>query len=146
MFVKVDLNNSPALVHLMEPDDFGRFHVEVASGGRDSDGCLSAGARDHLQAVLDESGIGRFAGEGGGSGEAGEGGGSGEAGEGGEDGGSGDGGSEDLFVEMVALKRLAGVRSAEWEAGFEKMIAYATSKGWTDPSGTAIRAHVEWSG
>ena len=69
VFVKVDLSSSPASIHLMEPDDFGRFHVEVSSGERDSDGRPFAGARDHLQAVLDESGIGRFAGEGGETGE-----------------------------------------------------------------------------
>jgi hypothetical protein len=30
-----------------------------------------------------------------------------------------------------------------WANGFDGMIAYATSKGWTNADGTAVRAHVE---
>jgi hypothetical protein len=53
----------------------------------------------------------------------------------------------DAFIEVEAVRRLAGnrARDPEWSAGFEKMLAYAGSKGWMDPSGTAIQAHVEWA-
>ncbi|MEA2177896.1 MAG: hypothetical protein QOG77_1193 [Solirubrobacteraceae bacterium] len=51
------------------------------------------------------------------------------------------------FIAVDAVKRLAGDRAndPEWSAGLEKMLAYAASKGWMDPSGTAIQAHVEWA-
>ncbi len=51
------------------------------------------------------------------------------------------------FIAVDAVRRLAGDLAAdpEWTAGLEKMLAYASSKGWMDPSGTAIQAHVEWS-
>ena len=51
------------------------------------------------------------------------------------------------FIAVDAVRRLAGARAddPDWNAGLEKMLAYAGSKGWMDPSGTAIQAHVEWS-
>jgi hypothetical protein len=51
------------------------------------------------------------------------------------------------FIAVDAVRRLAGDRASdpEWSSGFDKMLAYAGSKGWMDPSGTAIQAHVEWS-
>jgi hypothetical protein len=50
------------------------------------------------------------------------------------------------FIAIDAVRRLAGARVDDpaWSEGFEKMLAYAGSKGWIDPSGTAIQAHVEW--
>jgi hypothetical protein len=50
------------------------------------------------------------------------------------------------FILVEAVRRLAGERADDpaWSEGFEKMLAYAGSKGWIDPSGTAIQAHVEW--
>ena len=50
----------------------------------------------------------------------------------------------DAYISVDAL-RTAG-RSAggsDWQDGFEKMLAYAQSKGWLDEAGTAIQAHVE---
>jgi hypothetical protein len=51
------------------------------------------------------------------------------------------------FIAVDAVRRLAGDLAADpdWTAGLEKMLAYAGSKGWMDPSGTAIQAHVEWA-
>ena len=51
------------------------------------------------------------------------------------------------FIEVDAVRRLAGDRASDaaWNADFEKMLAYAGSKGWMDPAGTAIQAHVEWT-
>jgi hypothetical protein len=57
-------------------------------------------------------------------------------------------GEGDAFIDVEAVRRMAGERASdpEWSAGFDAMLAYAGSKGWMDPSGTAIQAHVEWSG
>jgi hypothetical protein len=51
------------------------------------------------------------------------------------------------FIAVDAVRRLAGARAEdpEWRAGFDKMLAYAGSKGWMDASGSAIQAHVEWA-
>jgi hypothetical protein len=51
------------------------------------------------------------------------------------------------FIAVDAVRLLAGDRAGdpEWSAGLERMLAYADSKGWMDPSGTAIQAHIEWS-
>ena len=50
------------------------------------------------------------------------------------------------FIDVDAVRRLAGPHADDpaWSDGFAKMLAYAGSKGWMDPSGTAIQAHVEW--
>ncbi len=31
----------------------------------------------------------------------------------------------------------------DWVDGYDKMIAYATSKGWTNDDATEVRAHIE---
>ena len=46
----------------------------------------------------------------------------------------------------IAVARAAGAETADdddWPAGYDAMIAYARSKGWTDEAGTHVRAHVE---
>lgn len=49
-----------------------------------------------------------------------------------------------VFIAPETVIGLAGpVATEEWRAGFDKMVAYAASKGWTDPETNAIRAHVE---
>ncbi len=59
--------------------------------------------------------------------------------------GRGDG--EHVFVDVAALRGLAGERAADpaWQASLEGMLGYARSKGWLDDEG-AIQAHVEWDG
>lgn len=49
-----------------------------------------------------------------------------------------------LWVEIAWLRNAARPSSAapDWERGFDKMIAYATGKGWVDASGRAVRAHI----
>jgi hypothetical protein len=42
---------------------------------------------------------------------------------------------------VLALAERADDRT--WNAQFDGMVAYATEKGWLDPTGTAIRAHVD---
>ena len=47
------------------------------------------------------------------------------------------------WVSPDGLRRLTPLAGTPaWEEGFGKMLAYATSKGWTDESG-AVRAHIE---
>lgn len=49
-----------------------------------------------------------------------------------------------FFVEPESLRALAGPRAedAVWREKLDAMLAYATSKGWTDDAGR-VRAHVE---
>jgi len=49
-----------------------------------------------------------------------------------------------LVVPARTLVELAGPVAAdpEWRAGFDAMIAYATSRGWVDADG-GVRIHVE---
>ena len=51
------------------------------------------------------------------------------------------------FISVDAVRLLAGDRAGdpEWSSGFEKMLAYAGSKGWMNEAGDAIQAHVEWA-
>jgi hypothetical protein len=51
------------------------------------------------------------------------------------------------FISVEAVRLLAGDRAGdpEWSGGFEKMLAYAGSKGWMNEAGDAIQAHVEWA-
>jgi hypothetical protein len=53
---------------------------------------------------------------------------------------------DDVWVQVEAVRRLAAGRvGAGWESDFAAMLEFARSKGWIDASGTAIRAHVEWT-
>jgi hypothetical protein len=53
---------------------------------------------------------------------------------------------DDVWVPVDAVRRLAAGRvGADWESDFTAMLEFARGKGWLDPSGRAIRAHVEWS-
>lgn len=51
---------------------------------------------------------------------------------------------EHSFVAVEELRALAGERAEdpEWAAAFERMLAYAESKGWRGEDGS-VRAHVE---
>jgi hypothetical protein len=49
------------------------------------------------------------------------------------------------FVSIGALRRLSvGRVQPGWDTAFQTMIDWAASKGWTNPEGTAIQAHVAW--
>jgi hypothetical protein len=52
----------------------------------------------------------------------------------------------DAFIDIEAVKRLAGERSSrsEWLASFDAMVDYARSRGWVSADGRSIRAHCEW--
>lgn len=52
-----------------------------------------------------------------------------------------------VWLDVPALREAAAATidpagRADWLVGFDGMIAYATSKGWTDDQGR-VRAHVE---
>ena len=49
----------------------------------------------------------------------------------------------------IAVARTAGAETSAdpaWTSKYDGMIAYASSKGWTDDAGTHVRAHVERPG
>jgi hypothetical protein len=46
-------------------------------------------------------------------------------------------------VSVEWLRRCTMSRPAQWQGDFERMLAYATSKGWMDPAGGAVMAHIE---
>lgn len=49
-----------------------------------------------------------------------------------------------LLVPVDAIRRYAnGNVGPTWERDLAGMIAYAVRKGWTDESGTRVRAHIE---
>jgi hypothetical protein len=49
-----------------------------------------------------------------------------------------------VYVPVDAIRRYAqGHVDAGWEQDLAGMVAYATRKGWTDETGTRVRAHVE---
>lgn len=45
------------------------------------------------------------------------------------------------WLDASAL-RAAGDGSDGWTAGFDGMLAYAASKGWASPDGSAVQAHI----
>ena len=55
---------------------------------------------------------------------------------------SADGGAH-LLVAWVRQQALAAGAGDGWEADFEAMLAFAASRGWVDPTGTSIQAHIE---
>ena len=46
-------------------------------------------------------------------------------------------------LRSAAAATLAADERAAWLDSYDGMIAFATSKGWTSPDGTAVRAHIE---
>lgn len=52
--------------------------------------------------------------------------------------------ADHVWVRIGALREWAQGRVDEgWGDGFEKMIAYAKSKGWVDDAGTHVQAHIQ---
>lgn len=48
-----------------------------------------------------------------------------------------------VWVDVAWVRAQAEGRVPEgWAADFDGMLAYASKKGWLDPDGTAIQAHV----
>jgi hypothetical protein len=56
-------------------------------------------------------------------------------------------GDTHLMVPVDTVRRLAAGRvGPTWENDLAGMLAYATGKGWTDETGTRVRAHIEREG
>lgn len=48
------------------------------------------------------------------------------------------------LIGIETVRRLPGAPGTDaWNAGFQKMVDYARSKGWIDDATQSIRAHVE---
>jgi hypothetical protein len=49
------------------------------------------------------------------------------------------------WLAIDALRRAGAVSasSPDWADRFDAMIDYAAGKGWLDPSGASVRAHIE---
>ena len=54
-------------------------------------------------------------------------------------------GPDEAWLDLAGLRALAeGAATADdWAAQWDKMIAYARSKGWATPDGTEVQAHIE---
>ncbi|WP_224167150.1 hypothetical protein [Arthrobacter sp. StoSoilA2] len=50
-----------------------------------------------------------------------------------------------LKVSALRAKASSAARGPDWDAGWEKMIAYARSKGWLTNDETGLFAHVEFA-
>jgi hypothetical protein len=46
-------------------------------------------------------------------------------------------------LKAASVATLPTDQRSEWSTGFDGMIAYATSKGWTSADGRSVRAHIE---
>lgn len=52
--------------------------------------------------------------------------------------------AERAMVSVAKVRALAeGRAGGEWDRGFEKMLAYAETKGWYDAAAGTIQAHCE---
>lgn len=115
MYVHVDLAADPPSVAVHEGDDLTRLHIE-AHGASDGDA-----GRTALGRALGDAGLGSL------------------------DGSTDADAGTDALLDVAKLRALAGHHQpADWDQGFDKMIAYARSKGWTTDD-HRVRAHVEWS-
>jgi hypothetical protein len=51
---------------------------------------------------------------------------------------------DEAAVSIEWLRRGTASRSQQWHGDFDRMLAYASSRGWMDPAGDAVIAHIEW--
>lgn len=53
-------------------------------------------------------------------------------------------GDDHVWVSAAGVRVLAGdAVDAEWEAGYQAMLGYASAKGWLNDDATMIRAHID---
>jgi hypothetical protein len=46
-------------------------------------------------------------------------------------------------INVDWLREHTADRPAQWQGDFDKMLAYAASKGWMDAAATVVKAHIE---
>lgn len=49
---------------------------------------------------------------------------------------------DEATINVDWLRQRTASHSEQWQSDFAKMLDYASSKGWTDPARTVVRAHV----
>jgi hypothetical protein len=50
---------------------------------------------------------------------------------------------DEAAINVSWLRQNTEARSQQWQTDFERMLAYAASKGWMDAAGTVVIAHIE---
>jgi hypothetical protein len=54
-------------------------------------------------------------------------------------------GTTAVWLRPDALRRMAAGRVDEgWDVAFDRMVAYARTRGWVDETTSEIRAHCDW--
>lgn len=49
-----------------------------------------------------------------------------------------------VYVSADGVRELAGdAAGGDWASGYDGMLGYARGKGWTDPTGEWVQAHIE---
>ncbi len=48
-----------------------------------------------------------------------------------------------VWVRIDQIRQLAGQSTPAWNEGFQAMINYASTKGWTNQAATMLLAHIE---
>ena len=51
---------------------------------------------------------------------------------------------DEAAINVDWLRQNTEARSPQWQKDFERMLAYAASKGWMDPAGTVVIAHIDF--
>ena len=49
---------------------------------------------------------------------------------------------DEASINVDWLRQHTASHSEQWQSDFDKMLDYASSKGWTDPARTVVRAHI----
>lgn len=49
---------------------------------------------------------------------------------------------DEATINVDWLRQHTASHSEQWQSDFDKMLHYASSKGWTDPARTVVRAHI----
>jgi hypothetical protein len=51
---------------------------------------------------------------------------------------------DEAAINVDWLRQNTEARSQQWQTDFERMLAYAASKGWMDPASTVVIAHIDF--
>jgi hypothetical protein len=50
---------------------------------------------------------------------------------------------DEVAVSVEWLRQRTASRSEQWNGRFQRMLDYASARGWMDPAGEAVIAHIE---